>query len=366
MIQDSIKPNILKCRDYVPGKPVEEVEREYGLRDILKMASNENPLGTSPLAMLAMINEILHNGNRYPESLCVDLVSALAEKHGVGENQIVVGNGLDNIITMIGMTFLDGDSEVVFGELTFPAYGNIARKMGAKCVEVPMAAGERLDLSGFASAVTDKTKIIFVCNPNNPTGTYNTQSEIEKLIAAVPPRVLIVFDEAYFEYADSEDYPDCSRYISAHDNVVALRTFSKIMGMGGIRIGYAIADAAVIRGMLKVREPFPVNRPAQAGALASLGDTAFVEETLRVNAEGKREFYSRLDALGIAYLPTETNFVYVDLDRPAGEVFEKLLRMGIIIRPLGVQNRPTCARITFGTHEQNARTLDALAAVLRE
>lgn len=366
MIQNSIKPNILKCRDYVPGKPVEEVEREYGLQDIVKMASNENPLGTSPLAMLAMIDEVMHNGNRYPESLCVDLVSALAKKHGVKENQIVVGNGLDNVITMIGMTFLDADSEVVFGELTFPAYGNIARKMGAKCIEVPMTVGERLDLSGFANAVTDKTKIIFVCNPNNPTGTYNTQSEVEKLIATVPPRVLIVFDEAYFEYTESEDYPDCSRYIPSHDNVMSLRTFSKIMGMGGIRVGYAIADEAVIRGMLKVREPFPVNRLAQAGALASLSDTAFVEETLRVNAEGKREFYTRLNALGIVYLASETNFVYVDLGRSAAEVFEKLLRTGVIIRPLGVQNRPTCARITFGTHEQNVRTLDTLAAVLRE
>ncbi|MEA5059253.1 MAG: histidinol-phosphate transaminase [Clostridia bacterium] len=366
MIQDSIKPNILKCKDYVPGKPVEEVEREYGLKDILKMASNENPLGTSPLAKLAMIDEIMHSGNRYPESLCVELVSALAQKHNVKANQIVVGNGLDNIITMIGMTFLDADSEVVFGELTFPAYGNIARKMGAKCIEVPMNQGERLDLSGFANAVTDKTKILFVCNPNNPTGTYNNRCEVEKLIETVPKRVLIVFDEAYFEYTESSDYPDCSRYVATHDNVVALRTFSKIMGMGGIRVGYAIANEAVIRGMLKVREPFPVNRPAQAGALASLSDTVFVEKTLQVNVAGKKEFYERLEAMGVSYLPTETNFVYMDFHQSAADVFEKLLRKGVIIRPLGVQNRPTCARITIGTPEQNARTLDELEAALRK
>ena len=278
-LEKLVRKCILARKEYVPGKPIEEVQRELGLTDITKMASNENPLGTSSLALKAMIAELKANAHRYPESLCYDLRKKLADLHKLTPEHFFIDNGEDGVITMLGLTFINPEDEVIFGEITFPAFENITTKMGSVCIRVPMASGYRLDMRGFESAISKKTKMVFVCNPNNPTGTITTREEFQRLLSAAPESVLIISDEAYYHFADSPEYPQTQQYLAKYPNLIILRTFSKIMGLAGIRIGYAIAHPHIVKAMLKSREPFPVSRIAQAGALASLEDIDFINRT---------------------------------------------------------------------------------------
>jgi histidinol-phosphate aminotransferase len=357
---------ILDRKEYVPGKPVEEVKREFGIDDIIKMASNENPLGTSPQAMAAMHDELEENANRYPESLCHDLVHKLAETHQLAPEQFFVDNGVDGVITMLGLTFLNPEDECIFGELTFPAYENIVTKMGSRCVKVPMTEDFRLDVDGFIAAITPHTKMIFVCNPNNPTGTIIQDEEFERLLEATPESVLVVADEAYYEFADDPSYPQSIDYMEDYPNLIILRTFSKIAGLAGLRVGYAMADPAVVKVMLKAREPFPVNRIAQAGAGAALDDVAFIERTLEVNRAGREQFYEAFEEMGLRYYPTQTNFIFVDLGRPVAPVFQAMLRDGVIIRPLSFVGEAGALRITIGLEEENERTIASLRNALSD
>jgi histidinol-phosphate aminotransferase len=355
---------VLARKEYVPGKPIEEVRRELGIEDIIKMASNENPLGASPLALEAMINELRQSAHRYPESLCHDLVQKLAGVHGLKPGCFFIDNGADGVITMIGLSFIDSGDQVLMAELTFPAYENITTKMGGECVRVPLTPDHRLDVHGFIAAVTPKTKAVFLCNPNNPTGTIVTRPEFELLLSSLPETVLLVADEAYYDFADDPDYPQSVPYLSKHPNLIIIRTFSKIMGLAGVRVGYCMAHPAVIKVMLKAREPFPVSRPAQAGALAALDDEDFVQRTLQLNRQGRDQYYRAFRAMDLTYFPTQTNFVFVELGRPAEPVFQAMLRYGVVVRPVGSKSVPSCLRITIGTAEQNERTLSALAQVL--
>ncbi len=357
------RPCVQRCKEYIPGKPAEEVRRELGLDDVLKMASNENPLGPSPRAVAAMMRE-LQSVNLYPEGLCPELTLKLAAKHQLSSQHFFLDNGLDGVITMLGLAFVNPGEEVIMGELSFAAYANITNKMGGECVPVPMTDDGRLDVVGMIGALSAKTKMIFLCNPNNPTGTIVTRAEFDRLIAAVPETVLVVSDEAYYEFADSPDYPQSLDYLPQHPNLIVMRTFSKVMGLAGMRLGYAMAHPEVVKVLLKVREPFPVNRIAQAGALAALDDAEFINRALQANRAGREQLDRGLAALGILCYPSQTNFVYADLGRPAQPIFQALLREGIIIRPLGPSGRPNCARITVGTHEQNERALQALRKVL--
>lgn len=365
MVETMVRPAILGCRDYIPGKPVEEVEREYGITDIIKMASNENPLGTSKMAMEAMIDELKKNVNRYPESGCVKLVQKLAEIHGLSENQFYVDNGLDAVITMMGLTFISPGDEIIYGDITFPAYGNITRKMGGTFVEVPVTGDCRLDLEAFAGAVTDRTKIIFVCNPNNPTGTISTKKEVEALLSKVPENVLVVMDEAYYDFAEKKEYPQTVPMLKEHKNMIVLRTFSKIMGMASLRIGYAMADPDIVQMMKKAREPFPVNRIAQAGALSALDDKEFVEEVTKLNYEGRFQYHQAFNEMGLTSFESQTNFVYVEIGGYSSqEIFVKMLKDGVIIRPQSFEGRPDALRITIGTKEENERTITSLKKAL--
>lgn len=356
---------ILARKEYVPGKPVEEVQRELGLSDIIKMASNENPLGTSPLAIKAMIQELYRNANRYPESLCHDLALRLAEVHGLEVGQIYIDNGLDGVITMIGLTFINPGEEVIYGALSFPAYENITTKMDGRCVSVPMTPDFRIDVNGFIAAISPRTKLIFLCNPNNPTGTVVTRSEFEKLVAAVPETAILVVDEAYFDFADDPDFPQSLQYLPDHQNLIVLRTFSKLMGMAGLRVGYALAHPDIVKVMLKSREPFPVNRIAQAGALASLDDIDFRNQTLQVNRAGREQYYRSFQVMGLKYYPSQSNFVFVDIGQPAKPVFEIMLREGVIVRPVSSAGAECFLRITIGTQGENARTISELGKALR-
>jgi histidinol-phosphate aminotransferase len=355
---------VLDYKGYVPGKPVEEVKRELGLEDVIKMASNENPLGTSPLAMAAMMEELRAQAHRYPESRCPKLVRRLAEVHDVPPELVYVDNGEDAVITMLGVTFLDPGDEVVFGAVTFPAYVNVATKMGAVPVPVPMTADYRLDVDAFIDAVSPRTKMLFVCNPNNPTGTFVTREEVDRLLDAVPSDVLVVLDEAYAHFADHPDYPHGPDYLADHPNLVVLRTFSKVLGLAGMRVGYALAHPDVVELMLRLREPFPVNRVAQAGAVAALDDVDFLERTVALVRRGRERFYRAFDELGLSYPRSQANFVCVDLDRPAHPVFEALLRRGVIVRPLAPYGLPQALRVTVGTEEENERTVVALQQTL--
>lgn len=364
LMMDRARDCVRRRMDYPADKTDETVAKENSLDCMLRMNLNENPLGVSPMALTAMIAELQASPNRYPDSLCPRLAQKLAAIHGVDSTQLLIENGADAVISLIGMTFLEPEDEVVYGELTFPAYESIAQKMGSTCVPVPMTPDMRLDLRGFAEAVTDKTKVMFLCNPNNPTGIISTRTEVETLLNAVPDDVLVVIDEAYYEYVVDPNYPDSTSYLGAHANLVVIRTFSKAMGMAGIRIGYAVAAPDIIRVMLRIREVFPVNRIAEAGAVAALDDKKFITETVRLTREGREQFYSAFSEMGLRYYPSQTNFMFVDLGQPSEPVAKAMLRHGVRVRPLAVQGVPNAMRISIGTAAQNEVTIRALKKAL--
>jgi histidinol-phosphate aminotransferase len=363
-VEDLVRPSVLERKDYVPGKPAEEVQRELGLKDIAKLASNENPLGTSDLAVEAMVTELRERANRYPEGLCPRLIARLSEIHDVEAACLYVGNGADGVLSTLGLTFLNPGDEVVLGEVTFPVYENIVTLMGGTCVRVPLTDDLRLDLPAMVAAVTQRTKMLFLCNPNNPTGTIVHAAEVERALGALPDSVLVVSDEAYYDFVDDPRFPDSIRYLRTYRNLIVLRTFSKTAGLAGLRIGYAIADPDVVRMMLKTREPFPVNRIAQAGALASLDDVEFTKRSIEIVRNGKRKLYQALAELGVKFYPSQANFVFVDLGRPSAPVFEKMLRAGVIVRPLTFAGVPNGLRITVGLESDNVRTIAALRKAL--
>jgi len=316
-----------------------------------------------------MIQELHENANRYPESLCYDLRLKLAESHHLTPEHFLLENGEDGAITILGLTFLNPGEEVLAGQVTFAAYENMADKMDGVYVKVPLTSDYRLDVDGFLAAITPKTKLLFLCNPNNPTGTINTQEEFDRLIKRLPERVILVVDEAYCHFADDRArdgraYPQTTPYLRDYPNLVILRTFSKIMGLAGLRVGYAIAQPEVVKLMLKAREPFPVNRIAQAGALAALDDADFVRRTLEVNRRGREQFYRAFDGMELRYCHSQANFIFIDLGRPVQPVFEALLREGVIVRPLTSFGLADGLRISVGMEEENARTIAALKKVL--
>ena len=357
------KRNIVHLPVYQPGKPIEEVKRELGLTEVIKLASNENPFGCSEAAKQAIVNE-LANTSLYPDGAAVALTEALAEHLGVGKDQLIFGAGSDEVILMIARAFLVPGDETIMADETFPQYKHNAEIEGAKIIEVPLKDG-RHDLPAMLAQVTDKTKIIWICNPNNPTGTIVTKDELDAFMAKVPAHVLVVLDEAYCEYIDDPAYPNGIDYVKRYPNVIALRTFSKIYGLASLRIGYGIGRPEIIRFVNQVREPFNTTRYAQAAAKAALADTAFIAECKRRNAEGLAYLKAEFDRLGLSYFEPYGNFVMFDAGRPSQAVFEALLRKGIISRARWT-HYPTHIRITVGSSEQNRKFIEALEQVLQE
>jgi histidinol-phosphate aminotransferase len=357
------KSNIVHLPVYQPGKPIEEVKRELGLTEVIKLASNENPFGCSEAAKQAIVNE-LANTSLYPDGAAVALTEALAGHLGVGKDQIIFGAGSDEVILMIARAFLVPGDETIMADETFPQYKHNAEIEGAKIIEVPLKNG-RHDLPAMLAKVTDKTKIVWICNPNNPTGTIVTKDELDDFLAKVPAHVLVVLDEAYCEYIEDPSYPNGLDYVKRHPNVIALRTFSKIYGLASLRIGYGIGRPDIIRFVNQVREPFNTTRYAQAAAKAALEDTAFIEECKRRNAEGLAYLKAEFDRLGLGYFEPYGNFVMFDAGRPSQAVFEALLRKGIISRARWT-HYPTHIRITVGSAEQNRKFIAALEQVLQE
>lgn len=343
---------------YEPGKPIDEVKRELGLTSVVKLASNENPFGPSPKAIEAIFSS-LPDLNRYPEGSCFYLREALSKKLKVGPESLIFGNGSDELIEIIAKTFLEQDDEAVISEMAFVRFEMAVKLMGARAV-VTKARNFTHDLSQMAKAVTGKAKLIFVANPNNPTGTMNTKDEVEDFLADVPQDVLVVFDEAYYEYIDRQDYPQTIDYLREGRNLIILRTFSKVYGLAGLRIGYGISRPETIKDLNRVRPPFNVNSLAQSAALAALGDEQWVNECRRKNEEGREFFYREFDRLSLAYIQSVTNFVLLDVKKDAQKAFEKLLAEGVIVRPI----TGTYIRVTIGTQEENERFILALENIL--
>jgi len=364
MISESARSCIRRRKDYIPGKPVEEVQRELGITDIIKMASNENPYGTSPMALKAIAAEMAQNCNRYPEGMCTVLAEKIAARLGVKPTNLFIDNGGDGVITMLGLTFINPGDEVIFSELTFPAYDNITTKMDGKSVMIPTTSEMDADLDSFIAAITPKTKMIFLCNPNNPTGKIVKKQQMNQFLSRIPGNVVVVLDEAYYDFADDPDYPQTIPLMEEYDNLVILRTFSKVSGLAGLRCGYAIAAEDCVKIMLKAREPFPVNRAVQAAAIAAMDDTEFYQKTISSNAKGREQLYKGLDQIGLKYYPSQSNFVYIDLKTNADAVFQAMLRDGVIIRPLTSQGRPEAIRLTVGLPKENERTLVSLKKAL--
>jgi histidinol-phosphate aminotransferase len=356
------RPCVEKLRPYSPGKPIEEVQREFGLTDIIKLASNENPLGPSPKAVEA-IRRAAQEVRLYPDNDCYHLRGALVRKLGVEPEQVLLGHGSDELIHNIGLAFVAPGDEVMMCEGPFSQWEFTAKLMEGKPVYVPMKE-YRYDVEGMAGRLSERTKVVFVGSPNNPTGTIVTKDELAVLVGALPESTILVMDEAYYEYVDDAEYPDSLGLVREGRPVIVLRTFSKIYALAGLRVGYGATTVELADALGRVREPFNVSSVAQAAALASLEDGEQVERTRALNGKAKEYLYGEFDRLGLGYAPSQANFVWVDVGRDCREVFEGLLRRGVIVRTGDVFGAPTHFRVTTGTEEQNERFVAALAEVL--
>ena len=358
------RPALAELVPYEPGKPVEEVQRELGLDRVVKLASNEGPFGPFPAAIEAMERAALEL-NRYPDGGAWALRNALAERHGVRFEEVTVGAGADGVIDCLSQALLDPGDEVVLGWPSFPSYVIDALKCGAVPVRVPLRHA-RYDLAALLDAVTARTKLVYVCHPNNPTGTSNSRAELDAFFERVPERVLTVLDQAYFEYIDDPEYPDgVAEYFQAGRRVLVVRTFSKIYGLAGLRVGYGIGPADVLAELAKVRRAFDVAATGQAAALASLGDEAEIARRRRANAEGRARLEEILRVNGLEPAgPAVGNFVYVEVGEDARPFFDQLLRLGVIVRPLAGFGAPGAIRVTVGTAEENELFGEALGHVL--
>ena len=358
------REEILDIKPYVPGKPVEEVKRELGISDVIKLASNENPLGPAPAAV-RVLQEMAGSVSVYPDGNCYYLKEALAEKLGVLPANLIIGNGSDEIIKMIAEAFLNEGEEAIVAEPTFSEYDFAAKIMGGHTVVVPTKEFT-FNLSAMAEAITEKTKLIFICNPNNPTGTIVRQSDVQAFLQRVPEHVITVFDEAYYEYVTDESYPNTLAFVQEGRNVIVLRTFSKIYGLAGLRIGYGVSTPALIDLLNRVKEPFNVNLLSQAAAQAALSDIEHLQRSRQINEKGKAYLYNEFKRLGLPFMPTHANFVWVQVRADSQQVFAKMLRRGVIVRTGDIFGAPDFLRITIGTREQNKRLIDTLCAVLTE
>jgi histidinol-phosphate aminotransferase len=343
---------------YVPGKPVEELERELGIRDSVKLASNENPVGPSPKALEALSGR-LGSLNRYPDGGGFYLKKALSEALGVEPSCLILGNGSNELIDIAVRTFMRPGDEAVMASPSFVVYSMSVRAHGCRPVEVPLR-DYRHDLRGMAEAVTEKTRMLFIANPNNPTGTINTAEEFDGLMGGLSDGVLVVVDEAYYEYVGNPAYADSAKHFRAGRDVLVLRTFSKIYGLAGLRIGYGIARGDIVQEMNKIRAPFNTGTLSQAAARAALQDAEHIRKSREVNDSGKAFLYEALTRLGVGFVPTEANFIYLHPLKDAGALYEALLREGVIVRPMG----PDSMRVTVGLPADNRRFAAALEKTL--
>lgn len=353
-----------RVRPYVPGKPIGEVKRELGLDDVIKLASNENPLGVSPEAVEAM-REAVERVNLYPDAANYDLRTAIAERFDFALEQVAVGNGADDLILQLSMAYLDQGDDVVTSRSSFPIYDVYTHVMRASLTKTPLASGYRIDLDAMADAISERTKLIYVCNPNNPTGTIVGSGDVERFLRRVPENAIVVFDEAYREMVDASDFPDTAGYVrEGRSNVIVLRTCSKVYGLAGIRLGYGFAHPDLVSTMMRIKMVFNVNVAAQAAGIAALGDEEFFRRSIDTNRAGREYLRAAFDRLGLESAESHTNFVLVKIGPNAEAVQRALLEAGIIVRPCGGYDLPEHLRVSIGTPEQNERLVGELTQLL--
>ena len=360
-LADLVAPHLRELSPYVPGRAIAEIEREFGLESVIKLASNENPLGMSPKAGKAYVAAAAEM-HRYPEGGSPDLQQALAEFHAIDADRILLGNGSNEVLTLLARLFLSPGDEVVVSEGAFAIYALSAKAQGADVVSVAAPAFTH-DPLAMVDAVTERTKILYLCNPNNPTGTMFGRDIWEKFLEAVPRDILVVCDNAYAEYVEEQQFPDAMEDIDRHPGLIVLRTFSKIYGMGGLRIGYGVGPRWLGDFYHRLRDPFHVNLAAERSAIAALGDVDHVEASRRVNREGRKFLRRGMRILGLPTLPSETNFITIEVGDGMA-VSEALQRVGVIVRPLGGYGMPAHIRVSVGLPAENTQFAQALAALL--
>lgn len=361
-------PAIQKLHPYQPGKPISELARELGLKEIIKLASNENPLGTSPKVQAA-IQENLAELTRYPDGNGFELKRALARKLNVEIEQITLGNGSNDLLDLIARAFLTTASEAVFSEYAFAVYPISTQAVGATAsISSAGRGGEWMeyghDLDAMLSLVNDKTGVIFIANPNNPTGTWFGREQLENFLSKVPSHVIIVLDEAYFEYVEASTYPDGSDYLNQYQNLIVTRTFSKAYGLAGLRVGYSISSPEVADLLNRVRQPFNVNSLALLAAETALDDEDYLKAARQLNDQGKKQLTEALAAKGLAVIPSAGNFICVDFGKPAMPLYDALLNKGVIVRPVANYGLENHLRISVGNESENRFFINALASIL--
>jgi len=359
---DLANEGIRNLSPYVPGKAVEDLERELGIANIVKLASNENPLGPSAkvLETLAAAGE---NLTRYPDGNGFRLKNKLAQLLKLEPQNITLGNGSNEILELLARTFLSPGAEAIMSEHAFAVYPLVTVSAGATVVSVPARQWSH-DLDAMVDAVTENTRLVFIANPNNPTGTWFSRGELRAFMKAIPEQVIVVLDEAYFEYVEQENYPDGIKLLAEYDNLVVTRTFSKIYGLAALRIGYSASSDAIAELLNRARQPFNVNAFAQEAALTALDDTEYVSRSRNLNNIGLQQLEEAFDDMGLNYIDSVGNFICVDVGPDAMGVYDGLLRAGVIVRPVGNYNMPNHLRITVGTEAENTTFIDALTALL--
>ncbi|GEL07404.1 histidinol-phosphate transaminase [Salisediminibacterium halotolerans] len=358
-----IKSTMNGLTPYKPGKPIEEVKRELQLEEVIKLASNENPYGASPAVKDALIKayDAVHI---YPDGYAKQLREDVAQHLNVAEEQLIFGNGSDEVILILCRAMLTGDDNIVTAAPTFPQYKHNAVIEGSEVKEVPLIDGTH-DLDGMLQAIDEKTKIVFVCNPNNPTGTYISEEAFRSFMQKVPEDVLVVSDEAYYEYVSAEDFPDTVPYLNEYNNLMLLRTFSKAYGIASLRVGFGAASKDLIQAIDPAREPFNTSTAGQLAASAALNDQSFIRSCFEQNRREMKKYEQFCDEFGLDYFPSETNFILMDLQKPGSEIFQYLLERGFITRNGEALGYPTSVRITLGNPEQNDRIIAELKDWLR-
>ncbi|WP_281884448.1 histidinol-phosphate transaminase [Paenibacillus sp. YYML68] len=365
--QSGIRPRRVLDRltPYSAGKPIWEVQQELGLKRVVKLASNENPLGPSPMAIAAM-QDALGELHRYPDTRANRLRATLSDVWMLRPEQMIVTNGGDELVTLLSETFLEPGDEVIVPAPTFSEYEFGAHLMDAAVVTVPLSESFRYSASELLAAVTPRTKLVWLCSPNNPTGTYIPKPELERLLAELPPRVLLVYDSAYCHFASADDYTSGLEYVRQGRSILVLQTFSKAYGLAGIRVGFGAAPESIIRRMMQVKEPFNVNALAQTAAEAAVRDWMHVARTVEHNALGREQLYAAFDRQGLPYTRSMANFVLVELGERAEELYQALMARGVIVRYGGAWGLPSHIRVSVGTEEENAFFIESLEAVRTE
>lgn len=355
---------VQKIAPYLPGKPIEELEREYGVTNIIKLASNENPLGAGPLAIAAIVDAASGIG-LYPDGNGFELKQALSAKYGCTSHCITLGNGSNDVLSMLAEAYLSPDTEAVYSQYSFAVYPIIVQATGAAArVAKALPDGDRMalghDLAAMRKLVNERTRLVLVANPNNPTGTWVDSGQLKSFIASLPSTTLVVIDEAYIEYVTDDSFPNASLWLKEFPNLVVTRTFSKAYGLAGVRVGYALSHPDVADMLNRVRQPFNVSSIGLAAAVAALKDSDHLRKSVAMNHDGLKQLTAGFDRLKLRHYPSAGNFLLIDCGRPAASIYEALLRAGIIVRPVANYALPNHLRITIGTQTQNARLLSAL------